>query len=223
MNGQMIRWMVPVVMVALAASGCATKKKQRIAMLEETNRGLTERLNLTQSELDALGSDRDELDQRLQAALDEVSTLKTELVEQPVPEEAPEGWTPIPAGAMIAIADQVLFQPGRVTIRKEAGKTLDAIVSAVEGEYAEKGLLVFGHTDDKPIKKSGWTDNYELSTERALAVVRYLQGRGVSPKRLVACVWGQHRPRVPNSSIVNRTANRRVEIFAVDTELLAYR
>jgi chemotaxis protein MotB len=208
-------------MLGMVASGCATKLKQRIATFEETNRNLTQRLNASQGELDLLASDRDELDMRLQGALDEISSLQTELAERPAPTEAPAGWRPIPGGAMIAIAGHVLFEPGKPTLRKEARKTLDGIVSTVQGEYADKGVLVFGHTDDQPIKKSGWTDNYELSTERALAVVRYLRDHGVPPGRLAACGWGEHRPLVPNSSSANRSANRRVEIFAVGTELFA--
>lgn len=221
MNGRVIRQTVVVLMVGMVASGCATKLKQRVATLEETNRNLTRRLNVSHGELDQLAGNRDELDMRLQGALDEIGNLQTELTQRPAPAEAPAGWKPIPGGAMIAIAGNVLFEPGKPTLRKEARKTLDGIVSTVQGEYADKGVLVFGHTDDQPIKKSGWTDNYELSTERALAVVRYLRDHGVPPKRLAACGWGEHRPLVPNSSPANRSANRRVEIFAVGTELIA--
>ncbi|HRX87797.1 MAG TPA: OmpA family protein, partial [Phycisphaerae bacterium] len=60
---------------------------------------------------------------------------------------------------------------------------------------------------------------YELSAERALAVVRWLKERGVSPSRLVACGVGEYRPRVPNTSRDNRAKNRRVEIFALDAEV----
>lgn len=222
MSGQVIQRATMVVMVVWAAGGCAAKQKQRIALLEETNRNLTERLNFTQNELDGLSGDRDDLDQRLQATMDEINTLRQDLAERPVTGEAPQGWKSVPAGAMISIAGNVLFEPGRVVVRKEARKTLDAIVSTVQGEYADRGLLVFGHTDDQPIRKSGWTDNYQLSTERALAVVRYLRDRGVSPDRLVACGYGENRPLVPNSSNTNRRANRRVELFAVDMQLLAY-
>ncbi len=221
MNGRIIRQMFLVVVVGMVASGCTTKLKQRMATFEEMNRNLTQRLNASQGELNLLADDRDDLDLRLQGALDEISSLQTELNQRPSAVETPAGWSPIPGGAMIAIAGHVLFEPGKPTIRKEARKTLDGIVSTIQGEYADKGVLVFGHTDDQPIKKSGWTDNYELSTERALAVVRYLRDHGVPPERLAACGWGEHRPVVPNSSPANRSANRRVEIFAVNTELIA--
>ncbi len=223
MNGRVIRQMVVVAVVGIVGSGCTTKLKQRMATFEETNRNLTQRLNASQGELGALAGDRDELDLRLQGALDEISMLQAELTQRPVPSEVAAGWKPIPGGAMIAIAGHVLFEQGKASLRKDARKSLDGIVSALQGEYSDKSVLVFGHTDDQPIKKSGWKDNYELSAERALAVVRYLRDHGVPPRRLAACGWGEHRPQVPNSSAANRKANRRVEIFALGTELIAAR
>jgi len=219
MRGQVIRQTIVVVMLAIAAGGCATKERQRITMLEETNTKLTERLNLSRSEFDAMTREHEDLDNRLMAALDEVDVLKEQLAERPVPQETAAGWTPVPGGAMIAIEGNVLYAPGKITLRKEARRTLDAVVSTIQGEYADKDVFVFGHTDDQPIKKSGWMDNYQLSTERALAVVRYLRDRGVSPKRLAACGCGEHRPQVQNMSEVNRTANRRVEVFAIDPQM----
>jgi len=54
-----------------------------------------------------------------------------------------------------------------------------------------------------------------------LAVVRYLRDQGVSPDRILAGGRGEYRPRVPNTSEVNRTSNRRVEVFAIDPETLS--
>ncbi len=223
MNGQVNRWMVLVAILALAAGGCGATKQQRlrVTMLEDTNRNLTERLNQAYSDLDAFGSERNGLDQRLAEALDEIDALNLRLAEQPPAQEVAPGWTRIVGGAMIAIEGGVLFEPGKVKLRSEARRVLEAIVSAIQGEYGDKEILVFGHTDNTPIKKSGWTDNYQLSSERALAVVRYLRDRGVSPQRLVASACGEYRVRVPNSGPANRAANRRVEVYAIDAALLA--
>ncbi len=219
MSGRMIGQAAPVVAVVLTTvCGCATKQQQRVAMLEEANRTLTERLNLTRGELESAARDRNELNRRLQTALSEVDVLGNQLSARPAPQEAAAGWTAVPGGAMIAIEGQVLFEPGRVTLRDEARAMLDAVRSTLEGEYSDKDVLVFGHTDDRPIEKSGWADNYQLSTERALAVVRYLAGQGVSAKRLVACGCGEHRPRAANTSQANRAMNRRVEIYALDPQ-----
>jgi chemotaxis protein MotB len=203
----------------VALSGCANGSKERLSRLEGANKDLSGRLNQTQSEMDALRRDRDDLNRRLTAAMREAEQLRAQLANQPVPVEPPApGWTAVPGGAMIAIDDSVLFNSGKATLRDEARKTLDAVASTIQGQYAEKDILVFGHTDDRPIKKSGWDDNWQLSTERALAVVRYMKERSIAAERLVAAGCGEFRPRVPNSSEANRFSNRRVEIFAIDPQ-----
>ncbi len=124
---------------------------------------------------------------------------------------------------MIAIPGSVLFKSGKVTLRRESKNVLSKIASEITGNFAGKDVYVFGHTDTDPIKKSKWKDNRQLSTERALAVVRYLQTLSVSPKSLVACGCGEHRPVTSNNSSSGRSKNRRVEIFAVDPTLVAAR
>jgi chemotaxis protein MotB len=142
--------------------------------------------------------------------------VRAELAGRPLVEQAPAGWTAVPGGGMISIEENILFGPGKAVLRDEARKTLDGIASTLSGEYGNKDIMVFGHTDDRPIKKSGWNDNWQLSTERGLAVVRYLKEHSVSPDRLVAAGCGEYRPRVPNTTEPNRLSNRRVEIFAID-------
>ena len=202
-------------------AGCAQQQRQRMALLQEVNRNLTERLNMMGGDLDMVTRDRDTLGAQLdQSALDlaamqaNLSTLQGNLDARPVAQNTAPGWTAVPGGAMIAIEGSVLFAPGKGVVRKDARRTLDAVVSAIQGEYAGKDILVIGHTDDVPIKKSGWADNYQLSTERALAVVRFLKDHGVSASRLIAAGCGEYRPRVANSSDASRAANRRVEILA---------
>lgn len=216
-----VRRIAMVVLVTVAASGCAQKERQRITLLEGANANLTERLNLTRGELETVNQQRDDLERRLASAHDDLNGLQTQLAQQPTPEQAAPGWTPVPGGAMIAIDDSILFVSGRVTVREEARRTLDGIASTLKGEYAGQDVLVFGHTDTQPIKKSGWSDNYQLSAERALAVVRYLRDRGLPPERLIACGCGAHRPRASNASPAGRAANRRVEVYAIDPGLLA--
>lgn len=212
---------VAVAILVFVSGGCAQPQGKRIALLQEVNRNLTERLNMMGGDLDMLTRDRATLSTQLdQSALDlaamqaNLNALQGDLDARPITQNAAPGWTAVPGGAMIAIENGVLFAPGKGVIRKGARRTLDAVVSALQGEYAGKDILVIGHTDDLPIKKSGWTDNYQLSTERALAVVRFLKDHGVSAKRLIAAGCGEHRPRVANSSDANRAANRRVEILA---------
>jgi len=198
-------------------SGCAGNKKQADA-LEGRNRDLGNALSRAQNDLQACMRERDQLGQQLAAARTDSDSLRSQLANKPEPPTAPPGWTAVPGGGMIAIEEDILFAPGKVTLRDEARKTLDSVVSTLEGDYHTKDIMVFGHTDDRPIKKSGWQDNWQLSTERSLAVTRYLKEHGVEPERLAAAGCGEYRPRVANDSEPNRLRNRRVEIFAIDAQ-----
>ena len=210
---------VPLLALAVIATGCTKKLSDRITLLERGNTDLLGKLEATQAELDAVNLDRSDLEQHVEAARREAESLQDQLAERPgTREDSAPGWTAVPGGAMISIADSVLFAPGKAVVRKQALPTLDRIANALNQEYADKQILVFGHTDDRPIRKSGWDDNWQLSTERALAVVRHLGARGVSADRLVAGGCGPHQPRTANDTELNRAANRRVEIFAVDAQ-----
>src|SRR5687768_16546265 len=72
-------------------------------------------------------------------------------------------------------------------------------------------LRVDGHTDSDPIQtvcKSNW----ELSSARAIAVVKYLISQGISPKHLVAAGFGEFQPLDPGESEDAKTRNRRIEL-----------
>ena len=215
-----VRMMFSLLVVLGMVGGCASRKtKERMTMLESTNRDLTGRVNRANTDLERAMQERDQIYQRLLAAQTATDDLTAQLASMPEPEPVAAGWTTVPGGTMIAIDDRVLFAPGKVTLRSESKRTLDALVSTLQGEYASRDVLVFGHTDDRPIKKSGWQDNWQLSAERALAVVRYLQEHGVATSRLVAAGCGEHRPRTKNVSKASRIQNRRVAIFAADPAL----
>ena len=198
----------------LAVAGCSGQKN--MSQLEAENQKLRGDLNRAEGDLASLLKERELLNSRLRGMQNEIDGMRAEIAGRPVVEQAPPGWTAVPGGGMISIEENILFSPGKAVLREEAKRTLDGIVSTLGGEYGEKDIMVFGHTDDRPIKKSGWHDNFELSAQRGLAVVRYLKEHGVNPDRLVAAGCGEFRPRVPNNSEPNRLSNRRVEIFAID-------
>ncbi|MCP4247548.1 MAG: OmpA family protein [bacterium] len=201
----------------LATTGCGPDPKERIALLEDENRQLLSELDHARSGQQQAGSDRDLCEQELAALRGDNSDLQRQLADArsaPPPAEVPEGWTSIPGGAMINIEGEVLFRSGKAALRPEARSTLDAVARTLNSEYGEREVLVYGHTDAQPIKKSGWKDNLELSAPRALSVVRYLQSRGVAPRRVVAGGCGEYRPLVTRAGDVSQ--NRRVEVYVLD-------
>lgn len=115
-------------------------------------------------------------------------------------------------GLVITLSDDVLFDSGKAEVKARAYTVLNDVARIVKREVPDKDIGVGGHTDNVPIKHSQWKSNWELSTARATNVLHYLVGEGVSPRKLSATGYGEHRPIASNSTAVSRAKNRRVEI-----------
>lgn len=115
-------------------------------------------------------------------------------------------------GLVVSLStDEVLFASGSAVLsRGIAGEFLGPI-----GEYLAtfpNPVYVEGHTDDVPLDRAGYS-NWDLSVDRALAVLDYLElDAGIAPYRLSASGYGEYRPRVEGTSAEARQANRRVEL-----------
>ena len=112
----------------------------------------------------------------------------------------------------VKLKDQVLFSSGSASLNKQGKAALDAVAAAFK-DLKGKNVVVAGYTDDVRVgSKSGFADNWALSTARAITVVRYLQEKGVPPSMLGAAGFSEYRPVAPNNSSANRSQNRRIEI-----------
>lgn len=116
------------------------------------------------------------------------------------------------AGLAIILSDDILFDSGKADLKTKAYPVLDYLISIINTKVSGKNIGVTGHTDNVPIKFSGWKSNWELATARATNVLYYLENNGVSPKRLSATGYGEHRPIDSNDTAAGRAKNRRVEI-----------
>ena len=120
-------------------------------------------------------------------------------------------------GDRFVFQSEVLFpsgearlQPGgRVQIDKLA-KTIKEIAETIPGDI-NWVLRVDGHTDRLPISTPAYPSNWELSTGRAIAVVKHLIERGVPATRLAATGFGEFQPIDPGSTIAAFKRNRRIE------------
>ena len=112
----------------------------------------------------------------------------------------------------VKLKDRILFSSASASLNKQGKAALDKVAEAFKN-LKGKNVVVAGYTDDVPIgSKSGFQDNWALSTARAVNVVRYLQANGVPPAMLGAAGFSEYRPLVPNDSAANRSQNRRIEI-----------
>jgi chemotaxis protein MotB len=115
-------------------------------------------------------------------------------------------------GLVITFLDEILFDSGKDKIKSDAFPALDKVASVIVDKASDLNVGVEGHTDNEPIKYSGWKSNWELSTARATSVLHYLIEKGVSASKLAAIGYGEQRPVASNDSAEGRRKNRRVEI-----------
>jgi len=121
-------------------------------------------------------------------------------------------------GDRFVFESEVLFPSGQATMTVEGLATIDQLATAiVELERAipreiDWTLQVEGHTDVRPIASFQFPSNWELSSARATTVVKYLIGRGVSPRRLVAAGYGEFQPLEDGTSEDALRRNRRIEL-----------
>jgi len=114
----------------------------------------------------------------------------------------------------VTLPNAILFDSGKAELKRATSTELDHIRSVLRDKYPDKQIDVVGHTDTDPIKKTKdkWKDNWELSAERALSVLRYLVKRGIPDEKIQAVACGESRPIASNSTASGKAKNRRVEI-----------
>lgn len=111
----------------------------------------------------------------------------------------------------IELKDSILFSSGSADTSEQAQKIFDEIAGILKN-YSNP-VQVEGFTDNIPIKSVKYPTNWELSTARASAIVKYLAGKGVAPERLSAVGYGEYQPVAANDTDQGRAQNRRVAIM----------
>ena len=159
-------------------------EKQVSKQLEEEKTALAKR----SAEYEALAQS---LDQQIQAGQIQLSELRGKLT--------------------VRMAEKVLFPSGSATVSAAGKQTLGKIGDALKNVKG-RIIRVEGHTDNVPIKTAKFPSNWELSSARAIAVVRILQGAGVDPGLLSAAGYAQFQPIATNDTPAGRAQNRRIEI-----------
>jgi chemotaxis protein MotB len=121
-------------------------------------------------------------------------------------------------GDRFVFASDVLFDSGSADLKPEAAPQLDKLADALKQLETKIPpdigwvMRVDGHTDIKPITSSQFPSNWELSSARAISVVRYLMDKGVPANRLVAAGFAEFQPLDPGDSDEALRKNRRIEL-----------
>lgn len=198
-----------MVMVAglLLSGGCQPwQKKYETCQAEYDN--LQALFEGSQESLQQCTSDRGLLSQQLASCQNDLRVAKDRPKTTETGFEGVGGiYDPSRGTVTVPLASDVLFDSGKVALKSASKTKLNRIAGIIKQRYGSKEVSVVGHTDTDPIRKSKWKDNWELSSQRALAVTRYLVSQGISAENLAAGGRGEFHPVGGNKS-----ENRRVEI-----------
>jgi chemotaxis protein MotB len=114
-------------------------------------------------------------------------------------------------GFKAIVPNPVLFASGDSSLGEGIYPILDGIIKIAERDRLS--IQVEGHTDNLPIRTAKFPSNWELSTMRAVNILRYLQQNNIPSERLAAIGFAEYRPTAGNDTPEGRQKNRRIEIL----------
>jgi len=121
-------------------------------------------------------------------------------------------------GDRFVFQSEIFFDSGSADLAPQGYAELDKLAAALKDletripKDLNWVLRIDGHTDIRPISTVSFRSNWELSSSRAISVVKYLIGKGVPPNRLVAAGFGEYQPLSSGVSEVDLRRNRRIEL-----------
>ena len=121
-------------------------------------------------------------------------------------------------GDRFVFQSEVLFSKGSDQLESEGQKQIQQLAGTLRAitvkipKNIDWILRVDGHTDQIPIRTTRFPSNWELSTARAISVVKFLVQRGISPTNLAATGFGEFQPIDPRDTEEAYIRNRRIEL-----------
>lgn len=212
---------------AVLLSGCVVSKSSYLKEKERADT-LDGQVALCHNQLNVSQQNSAEIGQRLQATQQTAEDLAREKKEQDelvntLANEIQSSQVKIQqiAGKVsINMVDKILFDSGSARLKPEGQQILMKVGAALQ-KVQDKRIWVGGHTDDiaiSPGLRDRFATNWELSSARATAVVRYLQDKaGLPGDKLLAVGHGQFQPVGDNKTPEGRQQNRRIEILLIPT------
>lgn len=189
----------------LELNDTVTKLHQQVASLETSRASLAQARDNLAAEVDAKEQDLQQL-QQTEEELAQKLASEVQAGDVAIRREKGE--------LVVDLVDQILFDSGAATLHARGRAVLKQVADSLRKVH--ETIEVRGHTDAQPIAKQlvrHFASNWELSTERATHVVRFLQDDcALSGSRLIAAGFAQYRPVADNKSERGRRLNRRIEL-----------
>ncbi|MCC6746761.1 MAG: OmpA family protein [Deltaproteobacteria bacterium] len=179
--------------------------KQKIAQLGGSKDQLARSLGATKKELEKLRAAQTASEARAKVFKQLLSRLRSMIDAGKLQVEVRKG------RMLVKMSDKILFDPGKTKLKDDGKSALEQLAGVLK-DISNRDFLVAGHTDNVPIKTKVFRSNWELSTARAVEVVKFLQEQGVDPKHLGASGYSEYDPVGDNSTDDGKRTNRRIEI-----------
>jgi chemotaxis protein MotB len=203
------------------ARAATDKAAADVAAATAAQKELTDKVEKLEGEKTELANAKEELSKEVEAKSGELQQLKGtyDKLEAQMKDEIARGDISLSQDGgrlRVGLVDKILFDSGEAAISKRGEEVL-ARVGAVLATIDDKQIQVSGHTDRTPISEKlapQFPTNWELSTARAINVVRFLSEKAsVPPQRLVASGYSEYHPIANNKTAAGRAKNRRIEIL----------
>jgi chemotaxis protein MotB len=179
-----------IIFLSLSFSGCAF-------IFQHGRRSDVQKIEQLSRKVDELSQAQQILEERLKQEIQD-KQVRLKMMEK---------------GLVITFVADILFDSGQAKIKSQAKVSLDKVARVINENLADFKVGIEGHTDNEPIKVSGWKSNWELAAARALSVLHYLsEEKEVNPSHLSVLGYGEYQPVADNSAKEGRKLNRRVEI-----------
>ncbi len=197
-----------VILLCMVISGCSVT-------IQKGRRSDMEKIESLEYEAEALNARLAQLEEAKHGEVSELENAK-KLLEKQLKKEIGAKEVRLEMaekGLAIIFLSEVLFDSGKADIKEDAVGVLNKVTRVIKKNLVGRNIGVEGHTDNAPIKYSGWKSNWELSTSRATSVLHYIvDAEAVDPKKISATGHGQYKPVVSNDTPECKRENRRVEI-----------
>ncbi len=209
----MKRFILPILVVGVAVSGCATKKYvgKEVGEVNKKVDNVSAELEKTQERVKRNEVRIDEVGQQSQAGITEAKgSAQQALVKATAAEKAAQGKL---IYTVTLSNDKVTFPLNRSEVSDEAKKLIDEAIAQLKAENKGVYFEIEGHTDS-----TGPADyNQKLGEDRAVAVRDYLHDQhGLALSRMQVISYGASKPVADNKTKENRALNRRVVIKVLE-------
>jgi chemotaxis protein MotB len=209
--------MTTLTMLALGATafsltGCESQQeKDQLSLLQQENTELRTQLDERGKALDGANGELRSANSELRDWKEKYSNAEIEWQSNASPTGGFDGIQGVtatygPNDVTVSVEGDVLFDSGRTSLKPDARSALDRVAQVLRTQYAGNAIIIAGHTDSDPIRKSGHKSNYHLGFERGWSVRKFLTEKGISSDDIAVMSYGPDRP------MGNAQKSRRVEI-----------